>query len=138
MCKAMTAQIDSSFIDRILGMSAENLNFRQELTRQMVEKSVLVGTYGAAVDHYTQLLKSLSATGESALSPAEVAARLARITEQGKALTLQFDSVYDEFSRVSFRTGPSSVSRSSSRRRPTTLRSFGLQGLLFWSSPCSS
>jgi hypothetical protein len=65
--QALTPQIDRTFIDRIVELSATNTSFRS----------------------------------------ADVDRRLTAIAADGKGQVWQFDALYDEFSRVSLRSGPS-------------------------------
>jgi hypothetical protein len=101
----LTPQIDRTFIDRILEMSAPNTTFRQELTRDMVKASLDAVEYESVVNHYKQLLAALK-SGDSGSSASELSSRLSEIVTEGKDLTRQFDGLYDEWSRVTFRAGP--------------------------------
>ena len=103
--QSLTPQIDRTFIDRILEMSAPNTMFRQELTRDMVRASLDAVEYESVVNHYKQLLAALK-SGYSGSSAAELDSRLSEIVTEGKDLTRQFDGLYDEWSRVAFRAGP--------------------------------
>jgi hypothetical protein len=80
----------SSSVGSVLEMSAPNAAFRQEPTR--------------ATNHYKQLLAALKSGGSGA-SAADLGSRLNEIVTEGKDLTRQFDGLYDEWSRVAFRTG---------------------------------
>jgi hypothetical protein len=103
--QAVTPQVDRSFIDRIVDLSASAANtaFRQELTRKMIEADQTAVADTEAVDHYTQLLGMLQTSGASTLTAADVAQRLEALIAQGKDLTTRFDALYEEYSRVSFR-----------------------------------
>ena len=103
--QSLTPQIDRTFIDRILEMSAPNTTFRQELTRDMVKASLDAVEYESVVNHYKQLLAALK-SGDSGSSASELSSRLSEIVTEGKDLTRQFDGLYDEWSRVAFRAGP--------------------------------
>lgn len=103
--QSLTPQIDRTFIDRILEMSAPNTMFRQELTRAMVKASLEAVESESVVNHYKQLLAELKSGGSSS-SVAEVDSRLSAIVTEGKDLIRQFDGLYDEWSRVAFRAGP--------------------------------
>jgi hypothetical protein len=123
----MTTTVDQSFIDRIVNLSAANTNFRQELTRDLVDASLAEVEQMAAVEHYTQVLNSLQ-RGSSSLSPDDVAKRLDAIVTEAKRLTQEFGAIYDEFSRISLRPGPAlyHVEQPVVTR---TLRSFGTRQL---------
>jgi hypothetical protein len=103
--QSLTPQIDRTFVDRILEMSAPNVAFRQELTRSMVKASLEAVEYESIVNHYRQLLTALK-SGGSGSSAAEIGSRLEAIVTEGKSLTTQFDGLYEEWSRVAFRPGP--------------------------------
>jgi hypothetical protein len=104
--QSLTPQIDRTFIDRILEMSAPNTVFRQELTRAMVRATLEAVEYESIVNHYKQLFARLKSDGGGA-STTDLDARLSEIVSGGKDLTRQFNGVYDEWSRVSLRAGPS-------------------------------
>ncbi len=105
--QALTPQIDRTFIDRIVELTAANTTFRQELTRSMVEAKVAAVETAAKVDHYRQLLTTLKSGSASSLSVADVDRRLTAIVADAKEQVTQFNALYDEFSRVSLRPGPS-------------------------------
>jgi len=104
--QALTPQIDRTFIDRIVEMSATNTTFRQELTRSMVLAKVAAVDTASRVDHYQQLLTTLKSGGSSSLTTTDVERRLVAIVADGKDQVRQFGLLYDEFSRVSLRSGP--------------------------------
>lgn len=103
--QSLTPQIDRTFIDRIVEMSAPNAVFRQELTRAMVKASLEAVEYESVVNHYKQLLAALR-SGGSGTSAADLDSRLNEIINEGRDLTRQFNGLYDEWSRVAFRAGP--------------------------------
>ncbi len=104
--QSLTPQIDRTFIDRILEMSGPNTAFRQELTRAMVKASLEAVEYESIVNHYKQLLMALKNDG-SGSSAVDLNSRLSEIVSEGKDLTRQFNGLYDEWSRVALRAGPS-------------------------------
>jgi hypothetical protein len=77
--------------------------FRQELTESMVEETVASVNARDRANYYRRLLQSLREPGNAALTPAEVDKRLDGIAATAKALISDFNSLYDEFSRVSLR-----------------------------------
>lgn len=95
--------IDRTFIDRIVELSAPNMQFRQELTRQLVDASVETVRQEANVAHYRRLTEVLRRPGATGLTQQQVAERLAVISDAGKGLAKQYNDVYDELSRVSLR-----------------------------------
>jgi len=101
--QTLSPQIDSTFIDRIVEMSAANTSFRQELTRAMVAAAVEAVEAEERAAYYRRLLATLRSTSGVQLTPAEIDARLENIVAQGKELTRQFNELYLEFSRVSLR-----------------------------------
>jgi hypothetical protein len=98
-------QIDRTFIDRILEMSAPNTVFRQELTRNMVAASLDAVELESVVNHYKHVLAALKEGGTGA-SVTDISAKLAEIVTEGKELTRQFNGLYEEWSNVSFRPAP--------------------------------
>lgn len=102
--QTISPQIDRTFIDRIVEMSEANTAFRQELTESMVEANVAAVAAEERASYYRQLLQSLRSPG-ALLNPAEVDQRLDDIVTQAKALITTFNGLYDEFSRVSLRSG---------------------------------
>jgi hypothetical protein len=104
--QTLMPQIDRTFIDKIVELSADNTKFRQEITREMVDASVEAIDSTAAVAHYQQLLTALKADDRVSLTSAEVTSRLGHIVARGTQLAKQFDDLYDEYSRVSLRPGP--------------------------------
>lgn len=123
--QSLMPQIDRTFIDRILEMSAPNTAFRQELTRAIVKASLEAVEYGSVVNHYKQLLAALR-TGGSQSSARELDTKLAEIVTEAKNLTRQFNGLYDEWSRVAFRAGPA-LYRIERPATVTVARSYGLR-----------
>lgn len=101
--QTVSPTIDSTFIDRILEMSEANTSFRQDLTKSMVEASIVAVAAEERASYYRRLLQSLRSPSTSQLTAAEIDARLDAIVAQGKQLTAQFNDLYSEFSRVSLR-----------------------------------
>jgi len=101
--QSISPQIDDTFIDRIVEMSADNTAFRQELTLSMVGASVQAVEAEERAAYYRRLLQTLRSAAGTQLPPAEIDARLDGIVAQGKELTRQFNELYQEFSRVSLR-----------------------------------
>lgn len=101
--QSLTPQIDSTFIDRIIDMSAENIVFRQTMTRSMVAATVEAVDTRAKVSYYENLASAMQRSSSLSLSGEEVDVRLAGIVADGKALAAEFNGLYDEFSRVSLR-----------------------------------
>jgi hypothetical protein len=104
--QALTPQIDRTFVDRILDLSALNTTFRQEITRNAIEAAEDVVERRALVDQYKALLASLTRNSGDQMTGAVVAGALDHITTQAKEATSRFNEIYAEFSRVSLRAGP--------------------------------
>lgn len=104
--QALTPQIDRTFIDRLIEMSEGNAEFRQEITRSMMEASVDAVNKSAAVEHYGVVLAAIRSASGPSLSREELVARLDQITQEAKDATRVFNEIYDEYSRVAFRAGP--------------------------------
>jgi hypothetical protein len=103
--QALTPQIDRTFVDRIVELQSANVQFRQEITRQMLEASIEAVKRESSVEYYKLLLSSLRA-GQPLLSFAQVTERLSALLTKAKDLTARFNAVYEEMSRVSLRPGP--------------------------------
>lgn len=101
--QTLSPQIDRTFIDRIVEMSEANSTFRQDLTKSMVEAMVQSVSARERSGYYQRLLQSLRDARGGQMTTAELDGRLTQIVDQGKALTKQFNDLYDEFSRVSLR-----------------------------------
>jgi hypothetical protein len=109
--QTLSPQLDRTFIDRIVEMSEANTAFRRELTESMVEASIEAVSAQERADYYRWLLQSLRAPSGTSLALADVDARMNHIVEQAKALIADFNSLYDEFSRVSLRAAASLYQR---------------------------
>lgn len=105
--QTLSPQVDRTFIDRIVEMSEANTAFRRGLTESMVLASVDAVAARDRVDYYRRLLQSLRSPSGVALEPPQVDARIDEIVDQAKALITDFNSLYDEFSRVSLRASAS-------------------------------
>lgn len=103
--QTLTPQIDRTFVDRIVELSAPNMLFRQELTRQMVDWSVEAVRQQGDVNHYQRLAEALRHPAVSGLTPREVEERLTAMTDQGRAIAKQFNDLYELWSSVSLREG---------------------------------
>jgi len=126
--QALTPQIDSTFIDRIVELTAANTTFRQGLTRQMVDAKVTAIDSAARVAHYQQLLTAIKSNSRSLVTDAEISRRLAAVVATAKEQTQQFNALYDEFSRVALRPGPS-MYRVERPPQVDALRSFAFRSL---------
>lgn len=104
--QALTPQIDRTFIDRLIEMSEGNAEFRQEITRSMMEASVEAVSSSAAVEHYRVVLDAIKSAEGPSLSRDELITRLDQITKEAMEATRVFNEIYEEFSRVAFRAGP--------------------------------
>jgi hypothetical protein len=101
--QAMMAQVDGSFIDRIVEMSAASAVYRQQLTDRMVEAELEAVSEEQRASYYRRLLQSSREQSSSDAGSEDLDASLNLIVQEGKALTKQFGELYDEFSRVALR-----------------------------------
>ncbi|MEX2269895.1 MAG: hypothetical protein WD690_00395 [Vicinamibacterales bacterium] len=127
--QALTPQIDRTFIEGIVALSATNTQFRQEITRRVIDASIETASRAEVVEHYRGLLASMKDPGGTSLSPEEVARRLAVIAAEAKETTRLFNEIYAEFSRVAFRAG-SALYRVEQPTQVTVLRAFRLRSYL--------
>jgi hypothetical protein len=102
--QAMMAQVDKSFIDRIVEMSAESSNYRQELTDGMVKAGLDAVEQKQRAEYYERLLETSRTGGTGDLDEETLTTRLNEIVKEGQELTKQVGALYDEFSRVSLRS----------------------------------
>lgn len=103
--QALTPQIDRTFIDGIVEMSAVNIQFRQEITRTVIEASLRAARRESVAAHYRSLLAAMKDPSGESLPAVEIIVRLSAITAEAKASTELFNEIYAEYSRVSFRAG---------------------------------
>ncbi len=101
--QALTPQIDRTFVDRIVELSAPNMAFRQELTRSLVHAKMDAVKLQADVSHYQHLVDQLLRPGVGGMSSQMIDEQLAEILTEGKALAQLFNELYEEFSRVALR-----------------------------------
>ncbi len=127
--QALTPQIDRTFIDRIVELTAANTTFRQALTTSMVDAKVAAVETALRVDHYKRLLANVKSSSAASLGVAEVDRRLTAIVADAKEQVTQFNALYDEFSRVSLRSGPS-MYRIDRPTQVEILKSFTMRSLL--------
>ncbi|HUR20172.1 MAG TPA: hypothetical protein VMZ90_05140 [Vicinamibacterales bacterium] len=102
--QAMMAQVDRSFIDRIVEMSAASAVYRQQLTDRMVEAELEAVNEEQRASYYRRLLQASREQGAPDGDPDQLALSLNAIVEEGKILTKQFGELYDEFSKVALRS----------------------------------
>lgn len=103
--QTLAPQIDRTFIEGIVALSAANTSFRQEITRKLIEASTEAARRSQVVDHYRALLASMNNSANASLPMEEVSRRLDTLTTEAKAATRQFNEVYADYSRVAFRAG---------------------------------
>ena len=128
--QTLSPQVDSTFIDRIVELSAASTTFRQELTTSMVEAAVDAVAAKERAAYYRRLLETLRSSSTQQMSVDEVDQRLEAIVDQGKELTRQFNELYIEFSRVSLRAAAAMYQS----EKPVTTevsRNFSSRQLLF-------
>jgi hypothetical protein len=122
--QALTPQIDRTFIDRIVELSAANTTFRQEITRQEIVAAVDAVDKEAVVAQYKELLAALTRDSGSDMTPESVSGALEQLTGQAKDATQRFNETYEEFSRLALRVGPM-MYRVERPAETTTFKSFG-------------
>lgn len=127
--QALTPQIDSTFIDRIVQLSAANTAFRQEITRQSIDASVEAVERGAVVEQYRQLLSWLGQGDAEPTAAGAVDQALAQISKQARDATRRFNEIYDEYSELSLSNG-SAMYRIEQPPHGETIRSFGPRTLV--------
>ena len=127
--QALTPQIDRTFIEGIVALSATNTSFRQEITRRVIDASIESASRAEVVEHYRGLLTSMKDAGGTFLPAEEVERRLDTITGEAKETTRLFNEIYGEFSRVAFRAG-SALYRVEQPAQVTVLRAFGMRSYL--------
>ena len=124
--QTLQPQIDRTFIDRIVDMSEGSTTFRQELTEQMVDRTVLAVDSEARANYYRQLLSSMTGERQSGIADADLEVRLDQVADQGKQLITQFNELYLEFSQSSLRTA-SALYQTDSPVFTQILRSFTMR-----------
>jgi hypothetical protein len=104
--QTLTPQIDRTFIDRIVDLSETNTTFRQEMTRSFVEAKVAAVDTAAKVEYYRQLVNGLKLGSTGTLTASDVERGLTEIVADAKNQVRHFNALYEEFSKVSLRSGP--------------------------------
>ena len=127
--QALTPQIDRTFIEGIVQLSQTNTEFRQEITRLVIDASLETATRTQVVDHYRGLMVSMKDSGGEFLPTEQVRGRLATIMAEAKETTRLFNEIYDEFSRVAFRAG-SALYRVEQPTQVTVIRAFSMRSYL--------
>ena len=127
--QALTPQIDRTFIEGIVELSATNTLFRQEITRRVIVASLETATQTQVVEHYRELLASLNNSDSIPLPFEQVSEKLIAITTEAKEMTRLFNEIYDEFSRVAFRAG-SALYRVEQPTQVTVIRAFSMRSYL--------
>jgi len=124
--QALTPQIDRTFIEGIVELSAINTEFRQEITRSVIDASLEAVGRAAIVEHYKGLLQSMRDRDGVSLPFDQVAKRLSNIIAEAKAATKLFNDIYDEFSAAAFRAA-TGLYRIEQPAQVTALRGFTLR-----------
>lgn len=127
--QALTPQIDRTFIAGIVALSEKNTQFRQEITRRVIDTSIEAAAQAEVVEHYRSLLASMKDTSGAFLSSDQVRERLATISAEAKEATRQFNQIYDEYSRVAFRAS-TALYRVEQPTVVTAVKSFSVRGYL--------
>ena len=101
--QTLQPQIDRTFIDRIVAMTGASTAFRQRLTEEMVDRTVLAVDSEERANYYRQLLNSMTESRQDQGAEMDLDARLDQVVNQGKRLITQFNDLYINFSRTSLR-----------------------------------
>ena len=104
--QTLTPQLDRTFIQSIVEMSAGNQLYRQKQSDLINQLDLEAIDLKATVDRYTKLKEQMMHVSDTDLTVEEVERQLAASIAAGKELTKRFDDLYDEFSNDSLRAGP--------------------------------
>jgi hypothetical protein len=127
--QTLTPQIDRTFIEGIVELSAPNTAFRQALTQRIITAAAEAVSHAETVERYRWTLAALNRNEAQILPADEVLSRMEAIRKEAQAVTRTFDEIYEEFSRVAFRAG-SAMYRIDSPTQVTALRAFSLRSYL--------
>jgi hypothetical protein len=129
--QSITPQIDRTFIDRIVELSADNTAFRQEMTRNMVQANVSAVDSRAKADYYAELARSLSVASDMSLTAEEFDQQLKGVADTGRGVVANLLLLEAEIARVSLRPA-GAIFQASTPPVLVSLRSFtvGAYGLL--------
>jgi hypothetical protein len=105
--QAMMAQVDRTFIDRIVEMSASSAEYRQKLTDEMVEAQLQAVEEEERASYYKRLQETSRQQSGSDADAEGLERSLNAIVTEGQALTRQFGALYEEFSKVALRSSGS-------------------------------
>jgi hypothetical protein len=100
--QTLQPQIDRTFIDRLVEMTEISTTFRRDLTQQMVGHAVRAVDAERRIDYYRRLLNVIGQLDREELQ-IDLDDQLSRAVDQGKALITEFNNLYGELSRMSFR-----------------------------------
>jgi hypothetical protein len=99
--QTLQPQISLEFLDRVVEMTSQSTSFRQQLTLEMVNRSVLAVDSETRATYYRELLDSI--TGSPETEDLKIEDQLNQAVNQGKQLISQLNELYDQFSRTSLR-----------------------------------
>jgi hypothetical protein len=111
--QALIPQLDSSFIDRIVQLSTQTSEFRQELTERMVEAEVEAITFRSDEAYYNQVLQGGPAPAAGSVP---IDAQLDAAIKEGRRLVGEMNAVYEELNRVGLRPAAALYAASSGVR----------------------
>ncbi len=123
--QALTPQIDRTFVEGIVELSATNTEFRQELTKDVIEASLEVVSRASTVDYYRNLLAEMKESSGGVVEADDLEKKLAVLIAQAKDATQLLHEVYNEFSQVAFRAD-SALYRVEQPGQVTVLRAFSI------------
>ncbi len=120
---AVTAQIDRSFVDRIIALSVEHVEYRQKLTDALLLANLNAEEGRVRVTYFESLQQGMRSMSSAFMPEAAFDARLKTLTEQSIAVATKFNELFDEISRVTLRAA-SSLYQAEKPPQITTVREF--------------
>lgn len=99
--QTLIPQLDSSFIDKIVELSTQSSEFREELTREMVDAEVEAVAFRSDEAFYESVLQG---GGGAVRVDASVDQLVSGAIQEGRRLVSELNALYDEFSRVGMRS----------------------------------
>lgn len=120
---SVTAQIDPSFVDRIVALSVEHVKYRQQLTDALLLANLEAEEGRGRVTHLESLQQGMRAMPSALMPGAAFDAHFKTLTERSVAVATKFNALFDEISRVTLRAA-SSLYQTEKPPRIATVREF--------------
>jgi len=120
---SVTAQIDRSFVDRIVALSAQHVLYRQKLTDELLLANLEAEEGRLRVTYFESLQQGMRSMSSAFMPEVAFDARLKTLTEQSVAVATKFNALFDEISRVTLRAA-SSLYQAEKPPRIATVREF--------------